>query len=69
VLGAQGQMWTEYLATPKRVEYMAFPRLAALAEVVWTPPARKDYAGFLRRLDTHLARLAILDVHYRPINR
>ncbi len=67
VLGAQGQVWTEYLATPGRVEYMAFPRLAALAEAVWTPPARKDYAGFLARLETHLARLAILDVNYRPL--
>jgi hexosaminidase len=65
VLGAQGQLWTEYLATPRNVEYMAFPRLAALAEVVWTPAANKDYAGFLERLPEHLERLDALDVVYR----
>ena len=50
VLGAQGQLWTEYMPQPKQVEYMAFPRLSALAEVVWTPKERKDYADFLVRL-------------------
>ena len=44
---------------------MAFPRLAALAESVWTPAKRKDYAGFRERLSTHLQRLDILDVNYR----
>jgi hexosaminidase len=65
ILGAQGQVWTEYIPHPKRVEYMAFPRLSALAEVVWTPRQRKDYADFTARLDTHLKRLEILDVNYR----
>lgn len=67
VLGAQAQHWTEYMPHPKQVEYMAFPRLAALAEVVWTPRERKDYADFSARLATHLRRLAILDVNYRPL--
>ncbi|HUQ82349.1 MAG TPA: beta-N-acetylhexosaminidase [Gemmatimonadaceae bacterium] len=66
VLGAQGQLWTEYLPGPKQVEYMAFPRLTALAEVLWTPPARRNYDGFLARLDDYLRRLAIMDVAYRP---
>ncbi len=69
VLGAQAQLWTEYLPTPKRVEYMAFPRLTALAEVVWTPKEQKDYAGFLERLRPHLQRLAVLDVSVRPLDR
>jgi hexosaminidase len=67
VLGAQGQVWTEYMPTPKQVEYMAFPRLAALAEVVWSPKAVRDYSDFVRRLETHLSRLQALDVNYRPI--
>jgi hexosaminidase len=50
---------------PKKVEYMAFPRLTALAEAVWTPVAQKDYADYRGRLDTHLARLAALDVNFR----
>jgi hexosaminidase len=65
VLGAQGQVWTEYISTPKQAEYMAFPRACALAEVVWTPPASKNLADFLARLDVHAKRLAILDVNYR----
>lgn len=67
VLGAQGQLWTEYIPDPKRVEYMAFPRACALAEVLWTPREEKDYADFLRRLAPHLERLAVLDVNYRRL--
>ncbi len=67
VLGAQGQLWTEYMPTPKQVEYMAFPRLSALAEVTWTQQESKDYRDFLERLSTHLKRLGILDVDYRPL--
>jgi hexosaminidase len=44
---------------------MAFPRLSALAEVVWTPAERKDYEEFLSRLAEHLRRLDALDVNYR----
>jgi hexosaminidase len=51
ILGVQGQLWTEYMKDFDKVEYMAFPRIAALAEVAWTPVERKDYAGFRRRLD------------------
>ena len=67
VLGGQGQIWTEYLAGPKQVEYMAFPRLTALAEVLWTTPERKDYRDFLSRLAVHLERLSALDVAFRPL--
>jgi hexosaminidase len=67
VLGAQGQLWTEYMKTPKQVEYMAFPRMTALAEVVWTPKDRKKFSDFSSRLTRHFGRLRILDVNYRPI--
>jgi hexosaminidase len=53
------------MPNPKHVEYMAYPRACAHAEVAWTPPTLKDYADFRARLSTHLARLAILDVNYR----
>ncbi len=69
VLGAQGQLWTEYMPNPKRVEYMAFPRLTALAEVVWTPKDRKNYADYLQRLEPHLKRLTALDVNFRPLDK
>jgi hexosaminidase len=69
VLGAQAQLWTEYMPDTRHVEYMAFPRLCALAEATWTPGAAKDYADFTRRLGTHLKRLSILDVNYRPMDK
>ena len=65
VLGAQGQVWTEYIATPAYVEYMAFPRLAALGEVLWSPREGKSYDGFLARLRPHLDRLRALGVNFR----
>jgi hexosaminidase len=65
VLGAQAQIWTEYMPDPKRVEYMAWPRLVALSEVLWSPPDTRDLASFKSRLETHLKRLALLDVNYR----
>ena len=65
VLGAQGQLWTEYIPTPKHLEYMAYPRLVALSEVVWSPAARRSWPDFQQRLPRHLARLDALDVNYR----
>ncbi len=69
VLGAQAQLWTEYVLGPKNAEYQVFPRLTALAEVVWTPVERKDYEGYLARLATHERRLEALDVSFRRIER
>ncbi|SDU76151.1 beta-N-acetylhexosaminidase [Jiangella alkaliphila] len=68
LLGVQGQHWTEYLPTPAAVEYVAFPRLSALAEVAWTAPERRDAADLLRRLPAHLERLDALGVNYRPLD-
>lgn len=65
VLGVQGQLWTEYMKTPTQVEYMAFPRMCALAEVAWTPLVRKNYEDFFGRLQTQLQRLATIGVNYR----
>jgi hexosaminidase len=67
ILGAQGQVWTEYIEGPKNVEFMAFPREAALAEALWTSRDRKDFANFSGRLAQHLARLTALDVNFRPL--
>lgn len=67
VLGGQCQLWTEYMPKPANVEYMAFPRLCALAEAVWTPAGQKDYSGFLARLAPHLERLRAMGVRYRPL--
>ena len=66
VIGAQGQIWTEYMETPRKVEYMAYPRMSALSEVLWTPQDMRELRDFRRRLDSHLLRLQALDVNYRP---
>jgi len=65
VLGAQANVWTEYITLPEQVEYMALPRMLALAEVVWSPLARRDWADFAGRLPAQLARLDALGVQYR----
>ena len=67
VLGTQCQFWTEYMPAAAQVEYQAFPRLSAFAEVAWTDPGRKDYADFLSRLPALLTRLDALGVSYRPL--
>ena len=56
VLGCQANMWTEYISTFSHVQYMELPRMAALAEVQWTPVNLKDYQSFLRRVP-HLLEL------------
>lgn len=69
LLGAQGNIWTEHLDSPRRVQFAAYPRLCALAEVLWSPPSRRSYAGFLDRLTSaHLERLHALGVEYRPLD-
>ena len=65
ILGAQGNLWTEYIPSLQHAEYMIFPRLSALAEVVWTTPDKKDYADFYIRLHALLPRLDMLGVKYR----
>ncbi|UNO41775.1 beta-N-acetylhexosaminidase [Streptomyces sp. MST-110588] len=69
ILGTQANLWTEVLDSPSRVDYQAFPRLAAFAEVAWSAlpePAARDHADFLRRMTVHYARLDALGVDYRP---
>ena len=50
ILGVQGNLWTEYMKTPAHVEYMAFPRGAAVAEIGWSPEAKRNYTDFKQRI-------------------
>src|SRR5215210_2933182 len=65
IVGPQANLWTEYVSTPEKAEYMLFPRLLALCEVAWTPYARKDYKNFLQRLGKQFPRLDAKKVMYR----
>lgn len=64
VLGAQGNVWTEYMKTSEKVEYMVFPRILALSEVVWTYPEQRDYKEFVSRVEHFHKRLDALDINY-----
>ncbi|MFJ8361389.1 beta-N-acetylhexosaminidase [Streptomyces sp. NPDC093984] len=69
VLGTQANLWTEVTEDQGRVDYQAFPRLAAFAEVAWSAlpvPAERDFADFERRMAAHYRRLDALGVAYRP---
>lgn len=69
VLGAQANVWTEVMEDQGRVDYQTFPRLAAFAEVAWSPlpaPAERDLTDFERRMAFHYRRLDALGVGYRP---
>jgi hypothetical protein len=65
ILGAQGNLWTECVASLPHAEYMIFPRMCALAEVTWSPKDARDWDDFLRRLAITEQRLDELGVNYR----
>lgn len=66
ILGAQCNLWTEYVTCPQQAEYMLFPRLAALAEVGWTKADKRDFADFERRLPALTQMYKRMGVKYCP---
>lgn len=64
ILGAQGNVWTEYMDTTNYVEYMVLPRMSALSEVVWTPKENKNWTDFKVRLNTMKLHYDALGVNY-----
>ncbi|MFJ3770143.1 beta-N-acetylhexosaminidase [Streptomyces sp. NPDC090075] len=69
IMGTQANVWTEVMEDLARVDYQAFPRLAAFAEVAWSAlpaPGERDFADFERRMTAHYGRLDALGVAYRP---
>lgn len=67
ILGAQANLWTEYIHYPSKIEYMIFPRLTALSEVAWSPLKNKDWENFKTRLQTQFKRYELWDVHYYSV--
>jgi hexosaminidase len=67
ILGAQCNLWSEYVRTEKYLEYMLFPRAIALSEIAWTPQEHREFTDFRERLAVHEARLTYLDVNFRPV--
>lgn len=66
--GVQASMWTEFCNKPEDVDYLVFPRLAALAEVAWTQPEHKDWTAFLKGLDAYNEHLTAKGIVYAPFN-
>jgi hexosaminidase len=67
ILGAQANIWTEYIPNAQLVEYMAFPRALALSEVVWTDQENRSWKDFQKRLQQQYKILQKLEVnYYRP---
>lgn len=64
IMGAQGNLWTEYIKNSAKVQYMLFPRLAALSEVLWTPKANKNWANFEKRLPNIFKRYDLQQINY-----
>ncbi|MCK5028661.1 MAG: beta-N-acetylhexosaminidase [Bacteroidales bacterium] len=65
ILGAQANLWTEYIATPEHLEYMILPRMCALSEVVWSNKQTKNFDDFKIRLKKHLYRLGSQNYNFR----
>ncbi len=64
IMGAQANVWTEYIVDFKQVEYMSVPRMAALSEALWTPLDKKNYKDFIVRLKLHAPMLDKMGVNY-----
>jgi hexosaminidase len=64
VLGLQGNVWTEHIRTEERVGWMTFPRAAAVAELGWSLPGRRDWTDFQRRLGAMAPRYAALGMTF-----
>lgn len=65
IIGVQANLWTEYITTPNKVEFMLFPRILAVSEVAWTPYEKKHFESFENRLSKQFALLDARDINYR----
>lgn len=68
VLGAQANVWTEYITTTEHLEYMVLPRMLALAEVLWTTKENKNWNEFNDRLKYHFSGFEQKGLHFSPGN-
>jgi hexosaminidase len=64
IKGVQANIWTEYINTPEKAEYMMFPRMFALAEIAWSQKSARNYTGFLSRLKSQEILLKQLNLNY-----
>jgi hexosaminidase len=65
IIGLEACVWTEFIQTEKRLEYMIFPRILAFAEQTWTKKEQMDFMHFKKRMNAHLNRYALQGINYR----
>ena len=66
IKGVQGNVWSEYIHSPDKVEYMTFPRAAAVAEIGWTRPEAKNWTNFKKRMEVQYQRYDKASINYSP---
>lgn len=66
ILGGQGNLWTEQIYNLRQVQYMIWPRAFAIAEILWSPKGKKDFNGFVGRVEKHFERLDMAETKYSP---
>lgn len=64
IWGGQGCLWSEYITNPAKAQYMLFPRLDALSEILWSPKSKRNYVDFKRRLKTQFKRYDLMGITY-----
>ena len=64
ILGAQANLWTEYIHSPRKAEYMIFPRMSALSEVLWSPKEKRDWKDFESRIPSILRKYQLWNANY-----
>jgi hexosaminidase len=69
ILGAQANVWTEYITTEEHLEYMILPRMSALAEVLWINTHQRDFETFQTRLSPWLWQMEQMGYNFRPIEK
>ena len=67
IMGVQGCAWTEYMEDSKKVEYMVFPRISALAEVAWSPKESKNWQSFVARMPKQFKRYTERGINYAKV--
>ncbi|MCX7018927.1 MAG: beta-N-acetylhexosaminidase [bacterium] len=69
VLGGQANVWTEHIPNARKLQYMTAPRVCALAEAVWSPADKRNWADFRARMDREAARLDAMGINYRKLDK
>jgi hexosaminidase len=66
VKGLQGNLWAEQIYNFRQVQYMAWPRAFAISEIAWSPAAKKNWAGFIGKVEDHFKRFEVAEIKYAP---